>query len=145
MTGLSGSASGSTGSPVSTRVGVLGGDGAGHDAARSEERQHLLAGVLAREQAGDGLDRQGRDGLVGDGRDVRLVVGDEVDEDGELLVGPRGEGALRSEERHLGIDVASDEALEQRHGSHGSGVPGSRPVRGRLDDRRHGEARPPFG
>ena len=40
------------------RVGVLGRDLRRHDAARGEERQHLLAGVLAREQAGDGLDRQ---------------------------------------------------------------------------------------
>ena len=91
----------------------------------AHESGRTVVWIGTREQAGNRLGRQGRDRLVGDGRDLRLVMGHEVDEDRELLVGAGGKGALGGEHGDFGIDVAPDEALEQRHGGHGSGVPGS--------------------
>ena len=103
------------------RLGVRGRDRGRQDAARCEEGDHLRARVVARDQAGHRFGRQRGERLVGDGGDLGLVVGDEVDENRQLLVGARREGALGGEQGDFGVDVAPDEALEQRHGGHGSG------------------------
>ena len=99
---------------IDERPGVGGRLIAGADASRREELAHLIRHVRAREERLQGLHRQRVERGVGACRDRCIGIVGEEDEQRELLVRARREGAFRGHQPDVARHFAPAEEINQR-------------------------------